>query len=189
MRIIAGQYRGRILKTLRGSRLRPTSDRLRESLFSVIRAEVPGSVFVDCYAGSGAVGLEAFSRGASQVYLIESSAPAARLIQENVSALGASEQVRLVRAAAGTGLRWLEREAVRIDICFLDPPYADRREAAASLDRLAASQLMNPGGLIIVQHPRKETLVERTGPWTRVRVLNQGSSALSFYRHPSHLHC
>jgi 16S rRNA (guanine(966)-N(2))-methyltransferase RsmD len=182
MRIIAGHYRGRSLKTLRGLQLRPTSDRLRETLFNVLGPAVPGSVFVDCYAGSGAVGLEALSRGAAQVYLIEGSAPAIRVIGENLSALGEGGQAHLLRAPARGGLRLLEQQGVRADICFLDPPYAARRDTAGTLDWLGKSRLMAAGGVLIIEHGRQQPFEERFGEWRRARLLTQGSSALSFYR-------
>ncbi len=182
MRIIAGLYRGRLLKSLKGSELRPTSDRLRETLFDVLGAGVEGSVFVDCYAGSGAVGLEALSRGARQVILIEQNSAADRLILANLSSLGVRPEVELVRAPVGKGLRLLEKRGIRADLCFLDPPYSARTECSASLLWLSGSSLMAPQGLIIVEHPRKKLPEEKFGSWSRFRLLAQGSSALSFYR-------
>lgn len=182
MRIIAGEYRGRRLKTLRGRELRPTSDRLRETLFNVLRNEVAGSTFIDCYAGSGAVGLEALSRGAAEVFFIEENAAAIRVLEGNLTALGTGQQARLLKAEARAGLRRLERQGVRAHICFLDPPYAAAPEAARNLRWLSASALMLPEGALILEHPRKTSSPEQVGSWKRVRLLEQGSSALSFYR-------
>ena len=186
MRIIAGAYRGRRLKTLRGREVRPTSDKLRETLFNILRAEVPGSVFIDCYAGSGAVGLEALSRGAAQVFLIEQDTAAVRIIEQNITALGASPDLggkaRIVRADAKAGLRKLEAQGVCADICFLDPPYALLPAALRNLSWLCDSSLMHPEGIIILEHSRKDPSPEQLGNWKRSRLLGQGSSALSFYR-------
>jgi 16S rRNA (guanine(966)-N(2))-methyltransferase RsmD len=186
MRIIAGKYRGRRLKTLRGLEVRPTSDRLRETLFNIIRADVPGSVFIDCYAGSGAVGLEALSRDAAEVYLIEQSAPAVHIIEQNIAALDISSdcsgRASVLRADAKAGLRKLAGQGVRAHFCFLDPPYALLGEALKILSWVHASSLMHPGGLIILEHGSKNLPPEYVGGWSRRRLLLQGSSALSFYR-------
>jgi 16S rRNA (guanine(966)-N(2))-methyltransferase RsmD len=186
MRIIAGEYRGRRLKTLRGREVRPTSDRLRETLFNILRAEIPGSVFLDCYAGSGAVGLEALSRGAAQVYLVERDSTAARIIEQNIHALGLSAaqsgSARIVRAEVKAGLRKLTTQGVRADICFLDPPYALLGEALKSVAWICGCSLMRPEGVIILEHSRKESTPARIGDWRCARLLTQGSSALSFYR-------
>src|SRR3990170_5924748 len=177
MRIIAGEFRGRLLKTLRGRAVRPTSDKLRETLFNILRAEAPGSVFIDCYAGSGAVGLEAISRGAAQLYLIEQDAAAVRVIEQNVSALGMMTRVQVVRASVKAGLRRLQATGVRANISFLDPPYAALEEALRNLNWLCASSLMAPDGLIILEHSRTAASPEQIGLWMRRRLLVQGSSA------------
>ena len=182
MRIIAGLYRGRRLKSLPGRHLRPTSDRLRETLFNVLQNEVPGSVFIDCYAGSGAVGLEALSRGASEVYLIESDETAIQLIQNNLNVLGGSRAVRTERGPVHRALHQLEKKGVRAHICFLDPPYAALQEAARNLEWLSNSSLLLPQGIIILEHARKTPAPEQFGSLKRARLLEQGSSALSFYR-------
>ena len=182
MRIIGGIYRGRVLKTLRGQAVRPTGERLRESLFDVLGNSIQGAVFVDCYAGSGAVGLEAFSRGTGHVFLIEENAAAQRLIERNLALLGSPENLELVRASIRRGLRRLEEHGVRARFCFLDPPYENTRERERTLRWLSAtSPLIEPGGQIIVQHDRKDSPGESLGPWKRARVLVQGSNALSFY--------
>ena len=186
MRIIAGEFRGRRLKTLPGREGRPTADKLRETLFNIIRAEVPDSVFIYCYAGSGAVGLEALSRGARQVFLIEQDAAAARIIEQNIFALGASlgvgQSAQLIRASVKVGLRRLRAKGVRASICFLDPPYASLPEALSNLTWLSESALIVQDGLIILEHSRKDATPSQIGQWCRVRFLPQGSSALSFYR-------
>ena len=182
MRIIGGMYRGRVLKTSRGLAVRPTSERLRESLFDVLGDSIRGAVFVDCYAGSGAVGLEALSRGAGQVFLIEEDKEAQRLIEQNLAALGSPRNAVLVRASARRGLRRLEEHGMRARFCFLDPPYGSPRERQQTLRWLSASQWMEPGGVLVLQHDRKDSPAETLGRWKRARVLTQGSNSLSFYR-------
>ena len=184
MRIIAGTYRGRVLAALRGPAVRPTGERLRESLFDVLGDSIRDAVFVDCYAGSGAVGLEALSRGAARVYLIEESEAAQRLISRNLDSLGLPLNAILVQASARRGLRRLEEEGVRARYCFLDPPYDSSKERERTLRWLASSQVVEAHGSIIVQHDKKDTPPESLGilsPWTRTRILSQGSNALSFY--------
>jgi 16S rRNA (guanine(966)-N(2))-methyltransferase RsmD len=185
MRIVAGKYRGRRLKTLRGREVRPTSDKLRETLFNILQTEVPDSTFIDCYAGSGAVGIEALSRGAAEVWLIEESVAAARIIKENLDSLKLSSgdgKATLVRAEAGAGLRRLASQNVRAQVCFLDPPYAGLGQAQKNLLWLCNSSLMHPDGWIVLEHGSKDKPVEHEGGWSRKRLLLQGSSALSFYR-------
>ncbi len=206
MRIIAGRYRGRKLETMAGTQLRPTSDRLRETLFNVLAPVIEESVFLDCYAGSGAVGLEAFSRGAGEVIWIESNEPAARLIEANAGFLEPEDRRLLVRKPVRSGLRQLEQRVelrgVRVDICFLDPPYEETTDAVRALLWLAGSNLMQPTGLLILEHSKRFQTPERLetnktitsvgtsddasdgddAGWARSRLLVQGDSALSFYR-------
>ena len=184
MRIIGGIYRGRVLRTLRGQAVRPTGERLRESLFDVLGDSILGTVFVDCYAGSGAVGLEALSRGAAQVFLVEENEAAQRLIEQNLASLGSPHHAVLLRLSARRGLRRLEEQSVRARFCFLDPPYDSPRERERTLRCLANSPLVEPEGKVIVQHDRKDSPGESVGPWRRERVLAQGSNALSFYGKP-----
>ncbi len=127
MRVIAGKYRGRLLRSLRGTDIRPTSDRLRETLFNVLTAGDPqaleGTVWVDLFAGTGAVGIEAISRGAKQVYFVETSAAAAKLIEQNLQSLGIASGYKILRDDL-PGVLWrLQREHVDADVVFLDPPY------------------------------------------------------------------
>ena len=188
MRIIAGIYRGRLLATLPGPAVRPTGERLRESLFNVLGDSVRDEVFIDCYAGSGSVGLEALSRGAGRVYLIEETAAAQQIITQNFDSLGLPLHAILVRAPARRGLRQIEEEGVRARYCFLDPPYDSSKERERTLRWLASSQLMEPDGSIIVQHDKKDSPPESlgasgaaSGTWIRTRILAQGSNALCFY--------
>ena len=181
MRIIAGFYRGRKLKSLRGMELRPTPDRLRETLFDVIGDSILGSAWIDAYAGTGAVGIEALSRGAGQVYWIEENTAAIRVLESNVALLGLAPS-GLIRAPALQGLRALEARGVRAQFCFLDPPYAAHGEYARILRFLGASRLIENRGWIVVQHSKLKELEERPAGLARFRLLTQGSNALSFYR-------
>jgi len=128
MRIIAGKYRSRILKSLKGLALRPTSDRLRETLFNVLGPAVAGSRFLDVFAGTGAVGIEALSRGAAEALFIENHAPAAKLIRQNLDSLKITSGYTILTADALTALQKLAAlqtpSTPGIDFVFVDPPYA-----------------------------------------------------------------
>jgi len=186
MRIIAGTFRSRQLKSLKGLALRPTSDRLRESLFNVLAERVPGCRFLDVFAGTGAVGIEALSRGATEVVFIENRSPAATLIQKNLDSLGVSGCARIFKLDALRGLQRLAAEHTPanppFDIVFLDPPYAAADEYRRVLTFLGAVPFLAPGGLVIAEHRRTFDLPEAFGQLERVRVLRQGDASLSFFR-------
>ncbi len=179
MRIVGGEFRSRKLKTLSGSRVRPTSDRLRETLFNVLGAEVVGKVFVDAYAGSGAVGIEALSRGASQAIFIENDRKAVAVVRENLRLLGLEDRARIVSRPAASALRGLPA-----DMVFLDPPYAEAREYAAALGILGE----NPPELVVAEHAARADLEPAYGRLQRARKLRQGDSSLSFYRPTGRCH-
>ena len=179
-------YRSRVLRSLKGPALRPTSDRLRETLFNVLGPGVAGSRFLDLFAGTGAVGIEALSRGATEAVFIENHAPAAALIRRNLESLRVSSEAKVLCADA---VRGLEKLAARhspgdppFDFVFVDPPYAAEQEYALVLDILGETALLTPGSMVIAEHRRAFSLPERIGNLTRTRVLRQGDAALSFLR-------
>jgi 16S rRNA (guanine(966)-N(2))-methyltransferase RsmD len=184
MRIVAGQYRSRPLRSAPGLELRPTSDRLRETLFNVLAAVggLPDSVWLDLYAGTGAVGIEALSRGARQVYFVESAKKHARLLRENLASLGVSEGYELHEREVAQALPLLETTAVVCDFCFLDPPYAMRFSYERTLGHLSQSRLLQPATVVIAEHEKKFDPGERFGALLRYRRLDQGDASLSFYR-------
>lgn len=173
MRIIAGEFRGRRLKSVPGMETRPTPDRLRESLFSIIERELPERHFADLYAGTGSVGLEAYSRGASFVTFVEFGAKAAEVLAENIRLLGIANSAKVLRHPARKAVRSLVA-----DIVFLDPPYEELREYRDTLESLAESAV----SLVLVQHPSKLQLLEQYGTLTKSRVLRQGDNVVTFYR-------
>ena len=172
MRIIGGRFRSRKLKSVPGLAVRPTPDRLRQALFNVLAPRIAGSAFLDAYAGSGAVGIEALSRGASRVILIERNAHALAVIQQNLQSLGIEREATLVRGSAGALLR-----NYRPDIAFLDPPYEETKEYAKVL--LVLAEIGCPVG--IAQHASRAVLENAYGTMKRTRVLKQGDNSLSFY--------
>lgn len=181
MRVIAGTFKSRRLKTLPGPRTRPTSDRLRETLFNVLGAGVTGAVFADCYAGSGAVGVEALSRGAEWVYFLENHRAATRVIQQNLKSLGVEGGCEILSVDVVTGLRRLERDAVRLDVVFLDPPYRAAEEYGRALALLGEGKLLAAQAIVVAEHHPKQPLAERYGALARTRTLRQGDAVLSFF--------
>lgn len=187
MRIIAGKFRSRQLKSLKGLALRPTSDRLRETLFNVLADLVAGSRFVDLFAGTGAVGIEALSRGAREVIFVEKHPPAVALIKKNLESLEITKGARVLAQDALQALQRLETEPSAkqspVDLLFLDPPYADQAQYAAVLSYLGNAELLADGAVVIAEHIRSLDLPDTFGKLERVRVLRQGDTALSFYRY------
>jgi 16S rRNA (guanine966-N2)-methyltransferase len=186
MRVIAGTYRSRVLKSLKGLALRPTSDRLRETLFNILAPNIAGSRFVDLFAGTGAIGIEALSRGAAEVVFIENHAPAATLVRRNLESLGISTGVTVLVADALRGLAMLAARkntgAPRYDHIFLDPPYAAAEDYSRVLEFLGSADLLAPGGVVVAEHRRNFDLPEEPGALKKFRVRRQGDAALSFYR-------
>lgn len=186
MRVISGKYRGHSLRSLRGSEIRPTSDRLRETLFNVLTAGNPealrSSVWLDLFAGTGAVGIEALSRGAQQVYFVETSAPAAKLIEHNLRSLGIEDGYKILRDDL-SGVIWrLQREHFAADVVFLDPPYRLRHSYEETLTMLADSSLVWAMSLVVAEHEKKFDPGDAFGSLRRIRTLTQGNASLSFYR-------
>ena len=177
MRVIAGEFRSRRIKSLPGTDLRPTPDRLRETLFNIIAAEVPGSIFLDAYAGTGAVGIEALSRGAARAVFLERDKTALALIRENLLSLNL-----LSRAAVVSGPAAREIAKHRADLVFLDPPYPLEKEYHHALAALANTAAL----LIIVQHSCRFDPGDRHGPLIRYRVVRQGDNPLSLYQVEMH---
>lgn len=155
-----------------GLAVRPTPDRLREALFNVLAPGLEGTTFLDAYAGSGAVAIEALSRGANHVILIERSAQAIGIIRENLQALGIEKQASVVRGSASCVLR-----NYRPDIAFIDPPYQEMNEYAKAL--LAISECGCP--VAVAQHASRAVLDNVYGAMKKTRVLKQGDNSLSFY--------
>ncbi|HWN74606.1 MAG TPA: 16S rRNA (guanine(966)-N(2))-methyltransferase RsmD [Candidatus Udaeobacter sp.] len=186
MRIIAGTFRSRQLKSLKGMALRPTSDNLRETLFNVLGGLVVDARFMDLFAGTGAVGIEALSRGASEAIFVEKHPPAVALIKENLESLEIREGARVVASDALKALERLVKEPsaanARIDILFLDPPYAEAEAYKTVLAFLGGANLLAENAVVIAEHQRSLDLPETFGKLERVRVLRQGDAALTFYR-------
>jgi 16S rRNA (guanine966-N2)-methyltransferase len=184
VRIIAGTLRSRSLQAPAGLATRPTSDRLRETLFNVLAPRIRGAAFLDLYAGSGAVGLEALSRGAERVTFVERAPAALAVLRGNLAKLGLTTGFRIQTSSVGAFLRRLPAgQATGFDVVFLDPPYDAAQEYEATLNLLGAAPagLLAPGALVIAEHRRKERLEDAYGSLERTRLLEQGDASLSFY--------
>lgn len=201
MRVIAGRFRSRTLAAPAGLATRPTSDRLRETLFNVLAPRIEGARFLDLYAGSGAVGIEALSRGAEQVVFVEKAPAALKVLRANLERLEIRDGFSVQAMAVGTFLKRELRIPPRspnardwghprpagsgaggFDVVFLDPPYEAEGEYAATLGILGhAAGLLARGAVVIAEHRRKFRLDEEYGSLKRTRLLEQGDAALSFY--------
>jgi 16S rRNA (guanine(966)-N(2))-methyltransferase RsmD len=160
------------LKSIPGEATRPTPDRLRETLFDILQTRIDGATFVDAYAGTGAVGIEALSRGARHAFFLERDRVALAAIRENLMSLGAGARATVVPGPVVKSLA-----VQRGEIVFLDPPYTIEKEYASAMEVLGAAS----SGLVIVQHSIRMELAEEFGNLRRIRIVRQGDNALSFY--------
>jgi 16S rRNA (guanine(966)-N(2))-methyltransferase RsmD len=172
MRVIGGEFRSRVLESIPGDATRPTTDRMRETLFNILQPRIRGAVFVDAYAGTGAVGIEALSRGAVHAYFLENARGALKVLGRNVTSLKLQGRATVY---SGKALTTLER--CPAGIVFLDPPYELAEEYAAALELLGRGEQ----ALVIVQHSVRLKLDEAYGGLVLSRVVKQGDNALSFY--------
>jgi 16S rRNA (guanine966-N2)-methyltransferase len=186
MRVIAGKFRSRPLRSLRGMDLRPTADRLRETLFNVLSAGDPAAfedkVWLDLCAGTGAVGIEALSRGASKVYFVESSSAAANLIRQNLDSLAVADGFEVLKEDVTRALRNLEARNVTANFIFLDPPYRMEKVYLEVLELLSQSSLLAPDAVVVAEQVKRFDPGDEFAPLRRYRKLEQGDAVLSFYR-------
>jgi 16S rRNA (guanine(966)-N(2))-methyltransferase RsmD len=175
MRIIAGAFKGRRLQAPDWPGLRPTSDKLRETLFNVLAPRIREARVLDGYAGTGAVGIEALSRGASHVTFVERDPRAVALIEANLRHCGAADRYAIIRAGFAAAN---PAAPGPFDLIFLDPPYGPEALAAALA---AAGPLAGDATLVVVEHARRDPAPERAGALVRSRQLTSGDSALAFY--------
>ena len=182
MRIVAGKYKGRLLRTLRGQDVRPTSDRLRETLFNVLAPRIDETRFLDLCAGSGAVGIEALSRGSAHITLVERSRPACSVIRGNLESLGIGRnEADVVCGDAVQALKRLAQVGSQFDIVFFDPPYASGIYNTV-LVLIATEKLLAEDGIIVVEHRAKTPPVSELPAIEAYRQIKQGESALTFMR-------
>jgi 16S rRNA (guanine(966)-N(2))-methyltransferase RsmD len=188
MRVIAGTYRSRILTAPRGTETRPTSDKLRETLFNVLAPRIPRCRFCDLYAGTGAVGIEALSRGAAHVWFTENAPSAIASLRANLAALRITTGFTLEDRGTGALLQRLGKLGQPIDILYLDPPYEAETEYEATLGFLGSARgraSLAPDALVVAEHSSKIPLAARYGTLHQTRTKKQGDAALTFYAYPA----
>ncbi len=184
MRVVAGVYRSRQLVAPRGLKTRPTSDRLRESLFNILSPRLQNCRFVDLYAGTGAVGIEALSRGAAHVWFAENADVALASLRQNLAALKITRNFTLEDRGVGALLQRLGKLTEPVDLVFLDPPYDAETEYSATLNFLGSMRgaaVLAKDALVIAEHSSKAKLPDRVGGLQRTRLWKQGDAALSFF--------
>jgi 16S rRNA (guanine966-N2)-methyltransferase len=180
MRIIAGSARGRPLKAPKGSSIRPTADRVRQSIFDILGQRMDGDRVLDLYAGTGALGLEGLSRGAESAVLVDQTAEASKLCRENADALGFGERVEVMKSRVEDAIALLAREGTAFTLVLADPPYAERA-CARILELLDASTLLAPAAKVMIEHSRRESAPDRVGRLVRTDSRRFGDTVASFY--------
>ena len=179
MRIISGKFKSRRLKATPPAGIRPTSDKLKESVFNILGASIEGATFLDGCAGMGGIGIEAISRGAALVYFVDQSRKACHIIRENLKSLGVESGFKILEMDLIKALNVFDTP---FDIAFLDPPYEREDLYEAFLNRFGSDPLLAPDGLLIIEHSKRKKLPSAAGHLRQTRSLVQGDAALAFYR-------
>lgn len=180
MRVVAGQAKGKRLRAPRGTEARYTSDFVREALFNILAPQMPDARFLDLYAGVGSVGIEAASRGAQEVVLVEKDPVRVSYLARNTRETGLSASCRVYRQDVFVAVDILRRRGARFEVIFLDPPY-NNELAPIALARVAEAGLLAPGGVLVVEHSKREAMPADAPPLTMVRREQYGDTVLSFY--------
>jgi 16S rRNA (guanine966-N2)-methyltransferase len=180
MRVISGKFRGRRLRGPDGLDLRPTGDRLKETLFNILGSNIAGARVLDVFGGTGAIGIEALSRGASEAVFVEIAASAHRLIRKNLELCGMEAGCRILRQDVFMALRFLAREGFKANIVFFDPPY-NWKPYGDLLDLVFGKGLLSQPSRVVIEHHRKAAIPESGAGYHRSRIVRQGDHCLSFY--------
>lgn len=183
MRIISGKFKGHILKVPKGVKIRPTSEKVKKALFDILGAAISGASFLELFAGTGSVGLEAKSRGASKVLFVENNRRCVKTIRENLAKLKLlrDPDVVLLAVDVGEGLEMLARQAERFDFIFLDPPYA-QEHLKKSLIIITQYDILNPRSYVIAEHGKEQILPQRLAKLKLMFTKRYGDTSLSFYQ-------
>jgi 16S rRNA (guanine966-N2)-methyltransferase len=179
MRVISGAFRGRRLKGPRDTGVRPTGDRLKETLFDILGPDIRGAIVLDVFGGSGAIGIESLSRGAREVVFVENDQSSCRLIRENLEICGVRAGYRILSHDVFTALRSLARDGFKANIVFFDPPY--KWKPYGDLLQITLPGLVHPDAAVVIEHYRKAVLPESGRGYARYRVVRQGDHCLSFF--------
>ena len=179
MRIISGTSRGRRLVAQRGRAIRPTSDRIKESIFNILGNEVQGKLIVDLFAGTGSLGIEALSRGAKKVLFVEIERQALRIIQKNLSACGMQRHAEVVPRDVNRAIGMLHGRGESFDLILMDPPYRQGL-IRATVEKLESRPIHHEDSILVIQHDRREPLPDLTGAWDLIRQRRIGDSLITF---------
>ena len=181
MRIVAGTARGRTLRAPKNDKIRPTADRVRETIFNLLGQTLPGGEVLDLFAGTGALALEALSRGATRAVLVDNGREAIELCRANASALGFQDRVRVLALPVDRALKKLRSEGAIFDLIFADPPYA-ALVATHLLEKIVENQLLASGGIACIEHDKRERLADSIGGLVQDDARRFGDTVVSFYR-------
>jgi 16S rRNA (guanine(966)-N(2))-methyltransferase RsmD len=184
MRVLAGEFKGRRLVTTRGGTTRPTGDRVRIACLDTLMPHLPRGPFLDLFAGSGAVGIEALSRGAPAAVFVELEAAALRALRDNIAGLGLEDRARVIREDAVRAVSTLHRKGERFAVVFLDPPYVSSR-ATEALDAVASRGVLTSSAVVVIQHATKTPPPETPGVLTLWKTSRFGETSLTFFRSPA----
>jgi 16S rRNA (guanine(966)-N(2))-methyltransferase RsmD len=179
VRIISGKFKSRRLKGTPPPGIRPTSDKLKETLFNILGPAVNGATFLDGCAGMGGIGIEAISRGATLVYFVDPARKACQIIRENLQSLDVNEGFRILQMDLSKALTLIDTP---LDIAFVDPPYESEDLYESCLERFGSAPLLASEGILIIEHSKRKTLPDVSGRLRKIRSLVQGDAALAFYK-------
>ena len=184
-RVVTGRFRGAILQAPEGDKTRPTTDKVKEALFSIIQSDVPDSEFLDLFAGSGQIGIEALSRGARHVTLVERSGQAAAIISRNISKikLDGSDEIRVHKKSVAQALELMGQAGEKFDIIFMDPPYRDVPQSLEEVTKLISDyKMLADGGMLIAEHDKDCEIPEEINGLKRVRSCSYGITVITFFK-------
>ena len=184
-RVVTGRFRGAILQAPEGDKTRPTTDKVKEALFSIIQSDVPDSEFLDLFAGSGQIGIEALSRGARHVTLVERSGQAAAIISRNISKikLDGSDEIRVHKKSVAQALELMGQAGEKFDIIFMDPPYRDVPQRLEEVTKLISDfKMLVDGGMLIAEHDKDCEIPEEINGLKRVRSCSYGITVITFFK-------
>ncbi len=183
MRIISGTSKGRKLATPKDLSLRPTSDRVKESIFNILRGQIEGRAVLDLFAGTGNLGIEALSRGANKVVFVDKDKRALRLIQRNVAQFGLAERSEVLPIDANRAIGLLKQRRILFDLIFMDPPY-EQGLIERTLTKLNSHPIYHKDSVLVVEHHRRELLSAAASGWDLIRQRQMGDTVVSILTPP-----
>lgn len=186
MRIISGEKRGTVLSAIKGDWIRPTSDKVRGALFSSLLSAKPDiNVFTDMFSGSGAVAIEALSRGIETVYLFDNNKKSIAVIRQNLKKTGYTDRAHLLFMSAQKGLLWLKENGVVSDVFFMDPPYKEIGQITGLMDTIEREKLLADDGIIMIEHDKNDIMPSKAGVFFLCKEKKYGNTVITLYRKTS----